>query len=245
MNFDRFPKTRPSLPSAYRNLYSRHYRENRVGATPASFLSQKMEAWLHRQAAADVQGAASCHSTLEIGAGTLNHLLHEATRPYDIVEPFTALYRDSPLRYRVRHIYRDLDAVPASKRYPRILAIAVFEHLTDLPRVVARTCHLLEPEGVLRVSIPNEGTLWWDLACLLTTGLEFRVRHGLDYRVLTRHEHVNTADEIESVLTWFYRSVTLNCCGFNRRHAFYRFYACRRPDLSRALTYLESRGTYG
>ncbi|MBF0202052.1 MAG: class I SAM-dependent methyltransferase [Desulfamplus sp.] len=240
MIFDRFPKERPLLPPAYRELYSRHYRENRCGTTPASFLSQQMESWLHRKVAADVRGV-SCCSTLEIGAGTLNHLTHETTRPYDIVEPFVDLYQDSPMRHRVRHIYQDLDMIPGSNRYQRILAIAVFEHLMDLPRITARTCLLLESDGVLRVSIPNEGTLWWNLACLLTTGLEFRLRHGLDYRVLTRYEHLNTADEIEAVLTWFYRRVTLSCCGINRHHAFYRFYACRRPDMSRALAYLASR----
>lgn len=175
--FSKFPKKRPGLPPAYQAIYEEHYRNNREGQTAASSLAQKLEAWLHRKVAAGLAPADN-KSTLEIGAGTLNQLRFENTRPYDIVEPFAALYEGSPLLERVRYIYHDIEAVPRHQRYQRITAIATFEHVLDLPRLVARACVLLEEAGSLRVSIPNEGSWCWRLGWLLTTGLEFRLKYG-------------------------------------------------------------------
>src|SRR6476619_7309080 len=75
--FDDFPKTRPVLPEGIRRIYVTHYKENRSGQSPASFLSQKLEGWLHRQVAKDLQPGGGAKTTLEIGAGTLNQLEHE------------------------------------------------------------------------------------------------------------------------------------------------------------------------
>jgi hypothetical protein len=54
-------------------------------------------------------------STLEIGAGTLNHLSYEPNiLEYDIIEPFNQLYEDSNLLNRVRKIYSDIVEIPFS-----------------------------------------------------------------------------------------------------------------------------------
>ena len=59
--------------------------------------------------AADVKDAHTAGATLELGAGTLNQLAYEpAGHAYDIVEPFKALYSDSPLLGGVRHAYADI-----------------------------------------------------------------------------------------------------------------------------------------
>src|SRR6266853_1087586 len=71
----RFPKTRPVLPDAYRAIYDEHYRTNREGLSPASSLSMKMEAWMHRCVASDVAEGNAGPRTLEIGAGRVNHRL--------------------------------------------------------------------------------------------------------------------------------------------------------------------------
>jgi hypothetical protein len=235
----RFPKTRPPLPEAFARIYAAQYRENRRGESPASRLSQRMESWLHRQVARDVRAAASGRATLEIGAGTLNHLPYEpGVEPYDVVEPFTALYEGSPWLRRVRRLYADVRAVPASARYARITSIAAFEHICNLPEVIARAGLLLEPGGTLRVSIPSEGTLVWALGWKLTTGLEFRLRHGLDYGVLMKHEHVNTAAEIETLLHHFFETVGLSVFGLSRRLSLYRFYRCADPRPERCRAYL-------
>jgi hypothetical protein len=232
--FNRFPKTRPPLPKEIGEIYSAHYKSNREGKTAASSLAQRAEAWMHRQVAKDILGAAGTRATLEIGAGTLNQLAHEPERgPYDIVEPFKELFSGSSRLKRVRNIYSDIAEVPGTARYDRITSVATFEHVCNLPEVVARCGLLLNPNGSLRASIPSEGTPLWTLGWKLTTGLEFRLRHGLDYGQLMRHEHVNTAKEIEQVLRYFFRTVECRVFGVSKYLSLYQFYECKEPDLGR------------
>lgn len=237
--FENYPKIRPELPQAFQQIYAEHYKKNREGQTSASSLAQKMEGWLHRKVAKDLNGSKD-QSTLEIGAGTLNQLRYEQTKPYDIIEPFTELYTHSEFRDQINDVYQDIAQINESKRYDRITAIATFEHITDLPNVVAKTCILLNEKGTLRVSIPNEGTFLWKLGYTLTTGIEFKLKYGLDYSVLMNYEHVNTANEIEQVLKYFYEKVKCSCFGINRKIAFYRFYECSNPKVEIAKEYLES-----
>src|SRR2546426_7557068 len=92
----RFPKRRPELPQAYRAIYTAHYQQNRAGASPASFLSKVTESWMHRKVAEDVAKAATNVTTLEIGAGNLNHLRYEPLSGfYAVVEPLTDLVANS------------------------------------------------------------------------------------------------------------------------------------------------------
>jgi hypothetical protein len=234
----RFPKRRPELPEAYRSIYVEHYRRNRGGASTASSLAIKMEAWMHRKVAADVSDTRNHFTTLEIGAGNLNHLCYEpSSQPYEVVEPFEDLYQGSPYRNRVAAVYRDLDDI-ADRQFDRIISVATFEHLCDLPSVVARCGLLLAPGGNLRVAIPSEGTLLWTLGWKLTTGVEFRLRHGLSYGVLMRHEHVNTAAEIARVLDIFFRKVRRQVFGVTPLLSFYQFFECSTPDLERCRYFL-------
>lgn len=234
-----FPKVRPPLPEAYARIYTQYYQANRAGATPASALAQRVEGWLHHQVAADVVADPTPRPTLEIGAGTLNHLPYEPANPtYDIVEPFTALYADQPALARVRTVYADMAEVPQGRIYDRILSVATFEHLEALPAVVAASGLHLTPTGCLRVAIPSQGTLLWWLGWRGTTGLEFWLRHRLDYGVLMRHEHVNTAREIAAILHLFFRQVTRRVYGLSPALSLYQAYVCRDPDLARCQGYL-------
>lgn len=242
---DRFPKTRSELPADFQRIYATHYKENRSGGSPASSLAQRMEAWLHKRVAEDVQREPDvARSTLELGAGTLNQLKYEpVVGPYDIVEPFRSLFEGSPELARIRNVYADASEVPSDARYDRITAVATFEHICNLPEVVARAGLLLNRGGSLRISIPSEGTPLWTLGWMATTGLEFRLRHGLDYGVLMRHEHVNTAKEIESVLRHFFREVKVSVFGLSRGLSLYQFHRCSAPDVDACTRYLaELRG---
>jgi hypothetical protein len=237
--FENYPKVRTELPLEFKNIYAEHYKKNREGQTSASSLSQKMERWLHRKVAKDVKGVNN-KSTLEIGAGTLNQLHYEQTAPYDIIEPFAELYINSPLKSKVNKIFKDIDEIGEDDLYERITSIATFEHITDLPKVVAKTCIHLKDKGTLRVSIPNEGTFLWKMGYRLTTGIEFKLKYGLDYSILMNYEHVNTAREIEQVLKYFYGKVKCSCFGINKRIALYRFYECSDPKRELAKEYLDT-----
>ncbi|MFM7289731.1 MAG: class I SAM-dependent methyltransferase [Planctomycetia bacterium] len=224
----RYPKRRPELPDGHRRVYEAHYLANRNATYRTTSISSRMEAWMHRHVAKDLR-AGQEPITLEVGAGTLNHLPYEpAVSIYDVVEPFQLLLDHSAHRARIRHTYRSITEVPTTQRYDRIVSIATFEHIEDLPDVVSRCAVLLAHDGCLRVGIPNEGTILWRLGTAVT-GFEFRMKYGLDYQTLMRHEHVNTADEIEAVLRCYFRSVTAAVCGISRRFAFYRFLECALP----------------
>jgi len=239
----RFPKQRPPLPEPYRAIYVEHYRENRGGGSAASYLAKKMESWMHRKVAGDISEPSAEPHTLEIGAGNLNHLDYEPARgKYDIVEPFEQLYANSPALARVASIYDDLAGV-GNERFDRIISIATFEHLCDLPSVVARCGLLLKPGGKLRVAIPSEGALLWKLGWKLTTAIEFRLRHHLDYGVLMSHEHVNTAEEIFGVLQIFFNVVRRSVFGISPWLSFYQFFECADPDTARCTRYMGRRFT--
>ena len=234
----RFPKTRPALPPKLAAIYTQQYLENRGGETPAASLSQRLESWLHHQVAADVKDAATSGATLELGAGTLNQLAYEpAGTAYDIVEPFEELYRDSPLKGAVRATYADIGDVPAGQAYGRITSVASLEHICDLPLVLARAARLLAPGGAFRAAIPSEGGFLWTLGWMATTGLEFRLRHGLDYGQLMAHEHVNNAREIETLVRALFEEVEVKSFGLGRQLSLYRFLAARRPRLAVAAAW--------
>jgi hypothetical protein len=224
----RYSKRRPELPEGHRLVYEQHYLANRNAQYRTTAVSQKMEAWMHRHVASDLRKGID-PATLEVGAGTLNHLPYEpAISAYDVVEPFQLLLDHSSHRGRIRHTYRSITEVPTTNRYDRIVSIATFEHIEDLPDVASRCADLLAHDGCLRVGIPNEGTILWRLGTTLT-GLEFWMKYGLDYQTLMRYEHVNTADEIEAVLRCYFRTVSVAVCGISRRFAFYRFLECSSP----------------
>ncbi len=235
--FDNFPKIRPVLPEAYKEIYLSHYHENRNGKTILYKLAQKLEAWMHRKVAGDVPFFHD-KKTLEIGAGTLNHLKHESPGFYDIVEPVNDLYSSSSLFLKVRNVYADIADIGQEDKYDRIISIAALEHITDLPKVVAKSCLLLNSGGTLRVGIPNEGTFLWRMASDLSTGIAFRLKYGLNYKPLVDYEHVNSAYEIQQVLDYFYKNRSCCCFGINKSVSLYRFYESNTPDLGRAKAYL-------
>lgn len=233
----RFPKKRLPLPVPYAEIYEEHYLINRNGRSATTKLSQGMEEWLHRQVASDLVKPDRLLSTLELGAGTLNQLAYEPEcGPYDIVEPFAKLYEGSGKLRRVRDVFADISEI-RDRTYDRITSVAVFEHITDLPVMVARAATMLNPDGSLRAAIPNEGTvLWWLGTCI--TGLAFRKRYGLSYARLMEFEHVNTADEIGAVLEFFFASVKCTVRGLSKGLAFYRFYEATCPRVETAQQFL-------
>lgn len=234
--FESFPKQRSVLPPAYQAIYEKAYAENRKGETRATSLAQRMERWLHYAVAKD---ASPDKSTLELGAGTLNQIPYEPRSPrYDIVEPMRFLFEGSPHNEAVRDAFDAIEDIPTDRRYDRITSCAVLEHVCDLPNLLARSALLLAEDGSFRASIPAEGGFLWTAAWNLTTGLEFRLRHKLDYGVLMRHEHVNTAAEIEDAVSYFFKDVKVRSFGAGRQFSFYRFIEARRPDLVRAKEWL-------
>jgi len=234
----RFPKSRPVLPDAHRQRYVADYRENRQGRTGIARIVAGLEAWMHQSTAA-VRGA----KVLELGAGTLNHLAFEAAHEYyDVIEPFHELWTDSPERVRVNRFFDDIREVPPSARYDKIISTAVLEHLTDLPDVVANCAFRLASGGTFCAGFPSEGGIAWYLAWRFGTGTMYRLRTGLSYAPLMRHEHVNRAREIESVVRRFFRTVNRRRFPLPFFHAsIYTVLIAGDPDLDACEQWIRVR----
>lgn len=237
--FPDYPKLRPILPEAYQKIYKTHYKKNRDGDTQATSISMRLEKWLHKKVAEDVHNLNQNLSTLEIGAGTLNQLQYEPQgEVYDIIEPFKSLFEGSQELQKIRNIYDDIDEIPLENTYERIISIATFEHILDLPKVVAKSILHLKEGGVMRTSIPNEGTIMWKMGTMVT-GFEFKKMYGLPYEILMRHEHVNNAFEIDGILDYFFEDNKTSVFGLSKGLAFYRYIESRTPNINKAKAYLE------
>jgi SAM-dependent methyltransferase len=162
------------------------------------------------------------------------------------VEPFQELCEDSPYRSRVHRFYSDLQQVPQGTSYDCIFSIAVLEHLSDLPLVLARSGLLLREGGTFRAGFPTEGGLLWGLAWRLTTGIEYRLRRGLDYGDIVRHEHLNTASEILILLGYFYEHIAVARFPTPFDHlSFYTLGIASRPHVDRCRSFNALRSASG
>ena len=241
--FSEFPKKRPPLSPDYAAIYLQHYRNSREGNSQILGLAKWAERWMHKKVAEDVRHGPA-RSTLELGAGTLNQLPYEPhSKPYDIVEPFRELYQSSPHLHRIRNIYADISEIPLHPTYERITSVATLEHVCTLPELVAQSALLLADGGQFRSGIPSEGTILWRLGWQTTTALDFKARYNLNYEVLMKYEHVNTASEIETVLRYFFAEVRGRVFGLIKSLSFYQFYACSAPRTDRCQAYLDQNAS--
>jgi len=195
---------------------------------------------MHRTVAAAPAGTA----VLELGAGNLNHVPYEKqVAVYDAVEPMTVLWKESASRSLIRRIYGDISAIEPGRSYDRIISVAVLEHLTELPHIVARCGMLLRPGGRFQAGIPSEGGFLWGLGWRTTTAVAYRLRHGEDYGRLMRHEHVNTAREVEAVLGYFFERVALRRFPLPGLHwSFYTYFEAEHPRTGQCKEFAAGLG---
>ena len=233
-----YPRTRPPLSDAHAKIYAEQYRINRDGKTIVDGAAQKLEQWMHRRVARISEGP-----VLEIGAGTLNHIRFEnECSPYDVVEPFKALYEGRREVGKVRKFFDSVQDVPTDRRYRRIISIAVLEHLPDLPADIARSALLLDGNGVFQAGIPSEGGLMWWAGWRFSTGIAYYLRTHLDYGVIMRHEHLNDAPTILTILENFFEEVRIARFPTPFHHlSFYAYLEARRPKKDVAEHFLKGR----
>ena len=238
-----YPRSRPPLTPAHEAIYVQEYVKSRAEKAGRPLVSRIFSAaahWMHHRVASINAG-----TVLEIGAGTLNHLKFEkSARPYDVVEPFIKLYEQGQDKGRIRKRFDDIQDIPSGQKYNRVISIATFEHLTDLPRAIAKSGLLLEPDGHLQIAIPSEGGLGWGLAWRLTTGLAYRARTGLDYKTLMRHEHINRASEIVALSEHFFGTVKKSHFPLpGLQLSVFTYLECSEPNLDRCKSVCD--GTLG
>ena len=195
-----YPRERAPLPPEIRLIFDDHYMSNRQ-----SSLSQFGEKWLHTS----IDDRDNKKKTLEIGAGTLNHLDYEKEREvYDIIEPKEFLFNKSNNIKRVNKAYENLLDCP-DNYYDRIISCAVLEHITDLPSYLYESSKKISDKGIQQHSIPCEGHPMWNLPWLIFSGTIFRLKYGHSFKYVMKHEHVNNYYDIYTLINFFYKNVEI------------------------------------
>jgi hypothetical protein len=238
----KYPKKRAKLSLKLKKIFAQEYKTNRENKINSLF-----ELWMHKNILRSKHS--SYINTLEIGAGTLNHLLYENLGEndiYDIVEPKIFLFKNNVLKKKINKIFSNYIKVP-NKKYDRIISCATLEHLTDLPKFLSLSAFKLKNKNSFHShSIPCEGYMAWTIANRYISGFLFKIRTGCNYSELMRHEHVNNYDEIYSMIKFFYNKVNVNFSYplfFSPHLSFYANISFSNPKLNLCEKYLKMRKT--
>ena len=192
------------LPQKYKKIYEEFYLSYSNANTFFRKISLIVEKWYHLKAFKSFPYA---KSILEIGAGNLNHIEYEKNfEIYDIVEPKRFLLNAAKniAKNKVRSQYSSINNVPKKNLYEKILAIAVLEHIENLNSFLFEVKKHLKPNGKLIIEIPAEGEFLWWLGWRLTTGIGFWLKYRLDYGVIIRYEHINSAEKVISSIKEYF-----------------------------------------
>ena len=143
--------------------------------------------------------------TLEIGAGIGGHIPFENldVQEYHALEmraEFCARLAEllPPNRVHAGNVEETQPFEAGS--FGRVIAIHVLEHLRNLPAALTEVRRLLSPDGFFDVVLPTEGGLAYGLARKVSSDRMFKKNFGMEYAPIIRNEHVNTYDEVLSLL---------------------------------------------
>ena len=190
-----WPKQRPILSDPRRAILEDWYAYWLTAALPRYGSIVRFN---HQYPAATAVAGAR---TLEIGAGTGEHLLYEDLnhQEYFALELRAELAGRLQSRFpKVKVIIGDCEEnidVP-DDFFDRVLAIHVLEHLANLPRALQEVARVLKPGGTFSVVIPCEGGFGYQIGRRFSSKWQFEKRYGISYEWLISYEHVNRADEI-------------------------------------------------
>ena len=161
----KYPKKRPALSREVKKIFDIEYKKNRE-----NLLSQLSESWLHFA----IRGRnLLSNTTLEIGAGSLNHLKYEnftKKHIYDVIEPKKFLYKNNKNKFLVNKFYKSLSNT-RKNTYNRIISCAVLEHLEDLPNYLYLSSQKMKKNGYQSHSIPCEGYPVWNITWFIISGI--------------------------------------------------------------------------
>ena len=227
----KYPKKRGALPEPLKKIFNTHYLNNRQ-----NFFSQLSERWLH----VSIDDRKKKNKTLEIGAGTLNHLKYETTKHYDIIEPKRFLLNKTIYKKKIHKLFKNINQTKA-KDYDRIISCAVLEHITDLPEYLCTSSLKMKKNGYQQHSIPCEGYPMWDISWFLFNGILFKLKYGYSFKYIQKHEHVNNFDEIISLIRFFYKNVKVKFSYpfFNKYLSFYANIKFSNPNKKNIKNYFQ------
>jgi SAM-dependent methyltransferase len=140
--------------------------------------------------------------TLEIGAGTGEHLKYEhlsseQERDYFAVDIRQNMIDDLSRSFPSVNAFVGDCQQPMSFEagyFDRILAIHVLEHLPNLPAAIKEMHRLCSTSrGVLQIVIPCEGSLAYTIARKISAQRIFENRYQQSYKWFIEREHINSS----------------------------------------------------
>lgn len=145
------------------------------------------------------------YRTLEVGAGTGEHLKYEILNQSQRNNYFAVDIRENMVtEFKIHN--PDINSLEADcqKRmnfddgyFDRILAIHVLEHLPDLPSAIQEMHRVCDKEkGILSIVIPCEGSIAYSLARKFSAQRIFESRYNQSYKWFIEREHLNRPNEI-------------------------------------------------
>ncbi len=233
---NRYPKKRIELNDKIKKIYKAYYlysRSNR-GVVKKTFM--KFTNWMHL----NVASGGYVNKILEMGAGNLNHVEFEKFEKYDVIEPSLFLYNTSENKSLISNHYINLTKLD-EEQYDKIVSVATLEHLINLSYDIAKLSILLKENGSFKHAIPTEGSVLWYLSSRYISGLNFFIRHRLNFDNLLRYEHVNTAYEIEEIIKYFFEDVKIKRFPFNLRQlSIFTYIEAKNPKKKLASEFLNN-----
>lgn len=236
----KYPKKKPPLSNFYIDNYDSFYDNNRNAKSLVTKISSLLERWMHLVVSKRHKNKNL--RILEIGAGTLNHLQYEGHyQSYDIVEPYEKLYNNSSQISNITNIYKSIYDIPREAKYDVIISVATLEHVEDLPEILVKISALMNnnPSSSVKIAIPSEGGLLWYLSWRFGTGLGFWFKYGKSYKPFMNYEHINTSHEIESLMRYFFKEVSIKRFPFSNLHfSLYTYIEASIPNDENINDYL-------
>jgi SAM-dependent methyltransferase len=155
--------------------------------------------------------------TLEIGAGNGEHLKYEKLtdiqkKNYYCIELREIMANDLINNFPfVNVIIGDCQKKLnfTDNYFDRIIAIHVLEHLPDLPNAIKEIYRLCKKtNGLFSIVIPCEGGLAYTIARKLSAQRIFEKRYKQKYDWFIEREHINSPNEIFSVINKYFNIVS-------------------------------------
>jgi ubiquinone/menaquinone biosynthesis C-methylase UbiE len=207
MNTSKWPKVLPPLTKEQQQI-SDDFMKHWLSVLPQRFSMIER----YNQGYPVKASPKNFRTTLEIGAGSGEHLLYETLGPEQLKGYYALDFRDNMCR-QIRERFHDVHVVAADCQhqlpfrdnfFDRVLAIHVLEHLPDLPSAIREAHRVCKKDGTLIVVIPCEGGLLYGLARRISAQRIFEKRYKQSYRWFIEHEHINRPEEIIEELSAYF-----------------------------------------
>jgi len=151
--------------------------------------------------------------TLEIGAGTGEHLHYESLSDIQLKNYHAVEIRKNILQ-QLQHNHPSINTLPvdcqqhlpfADDYIDRVLAIHILEHLPNLPAAIKEIYRSLNKKtGFLSVVIPCEGGMAYQCCRKISAERLFKKRYKMSYDWFINREHINQPTEIiQELLPYF------------------------------------------